>query len=183
MVVGVTYEITSSALIWPALEDSIRWVRLGEHQVTICRRSSSSRIYDIHRVVSAAVALRAVWMLNVMLVTAQASKCCLRSCTCCCNTASVACTAVHVAVILQVVGTISVPCLAMLAVVLDIITHHLHIRWHKYSAFVLGVSSCTDFLLTCILIWQITVWMEWSTLEQCYFLCLGHWIICMDLLY
>lgn len=88
MVVGVTYETTSSALIWPALEGSIRWVRLGEHQVMICRQSSSSGIYDTRRTVSAAVALRTVWMLNVMLVTAQVSKCCLRSCTCCCNTES-----------------------------------------------------------------------------------------------
>lgn len=113
MVVGATYEITSSALIWPALEDSIRWVRLGEHQVMIFRQSSSSGIYDIHRIVSAAVALRTVWMLNVMLVTAQVS--------------SVACAAVHVAVILQVAGSISVPCLVMFTVVvLDIITYSAH---------------------------------------------------------
>lgn len=100
MVVGVTYEITSSALIWPAWEGSTRWVRLGEHQVMICHQSSSSGIYDIRRTVSVAVALCEYWV-----------WCWLQH-----KWASVASTAVHVTVIVKVVG-ISVPCLLMLGVV------------------------------------------------------------------
>ena len=106
MVVGVTYEITSSALIWPAWEGSIRWVRLGEHQVMICHQSSSSGIYDTRRTVGAAVALCEYWV-----------WCWLQH-----KWASVACMAVRATVIVEVVG-ISVPCLLMLAVVVGIMTY------------------------------------------------------------
>jgi hypothetical protein len=109
MAVGVTYEITSSALIWPAWEGSIRWFTLGEHHVMICHQSLSWGTYDTRHMVSAAVALCECW-----------TWCWLQH-----TWASVACAAVHVTVILKVVG-ISVPCLVTLAVVLDVITYSAH---------------------------------------------------------
>ena len=168
-VVGVTYEITSSALIWRAWEGSIRWVKLGEHHVMICR-SSSSGTYDTCLTVSAVVTLCECWMWcwlqHMWASVACAVMWSLGSCTCFCN---IECSW-HISSLSSNVSY----CLGRHNVLFtsdDISTVHL----------CFSVTSCTDFLMMCSLIWRSTAWMERSTLKQCYFFCLGHGNMCVNL--
>jgi hypothetical protein len=125
MAVGATYEITSSALIWPAREDSIRWVTLGEHHVMICRQSSSWGTYDTRHSHSQCRG-RTVWVLDV-------SECCLCSCTWYCNSDS----SWHISSLSSNIGW----CLGhnnVLCTSGEISTVH----WCS------GLTSCTDLLMT-----------------------------------